>query len=409
MKKAIILGILVLGLVWGLALAEDVVEKGKPAPNFTLEDLNGNKVSLSDFKGKVVLLNFWSMFCGPCREEIPSMKRLYQEFKNDGLVVVAVNWGDNKEAVEKFVKIIKLTFVVLVDPEGETVEKYPSQYIPYSIVIDRGGIVRDIVIGAKEWDSDETKAYFKKLLEKEQEKPSEFKLISPKELAKELRDPNSKRLKAWGYYSELAVALNSLESWIGLDEKIVLKIVASMQNDPEAADSVLAVNSGESDLKEMLYQNFEYDHFEQEFSKVRSVLRKIVTIVQENLNPAQEEHQKVLKESAELMKKLENPDLLTTQGLLQYQVEFLQFARAFQFIQEWLKKSEDSISYEDKEAISSLFVETFTAGRTAGEYLADKSIDKNSEEFQKTFAGHLKAIKEKLDELINFIETLPEK
>lgn len=402
--KKIILGILVLGLVWGLALAEDVVEKGKPAPNFTLEDLNGNKVSLSDFKGKVVLLNFWAMFCGPCRAEMPSMERLYQEFKNDGLVVVAVNWGDNKEAVEKFVKIIELTFVVLVDPERETVEKYPSQYIPYSIVIDRGGIVRDIVIGAKEWDSDETKAYFKKLLEEEQEKPSEFKLISPKELAKELRDPNSKRLKAWGYYSELAVALNSLESWIGLDEKIMLKIVASMQNDPEAADFVLAVNSGESDLKEMLYQNFEYDHFEQEFSKVRSVFRKIVTIVQENLNPAQEEHQKVLKESAELMKKLENPDLLITQGLLQYQVEFLQFAHALQFIQEWLEKSQDSISWDNN-----LFAETFVAWKAAHEYLRNEAIDKNSEEFQKTFAGHLKAIKEKLDELINFIETLPEK
>ncbi|MDA2922116.1 TlpA family protein disulfide reductase [Patescibacteria group bacterium AH-259-L07] len=156
MKKTV-LGILVLMVLFGgLTIAQDAVEKGKSAPDFTLEDLKGNKVSLSDFKGKVILLNFWATWCPPCRAEMPSMERLYQEFKDSSLVVVAVSWGDAKKKVKKFVQKNNLTFVMLLDPKKETKKKYPSRYIPYSIIIDQDGIVKNTILGSKEWDSDET-------------------------------------------------------------------------------------------------------------------------------------------------------------------------------------------------------------------------------------------------------------
>lgn len=240
-----------------------------------------------------------------------------------------------------------------------------------------------------------------------QEEKSEFKLLSPKELVKELRDPDSKRLGAWKYLAALEVATTPVDGWLYLTGE---KIMPKLLSDPDVAKYLsIKEESNEPSLYEkILCQNFEYDKFEQDFHQALSVFKKIVIIIQENLDPSREEHQKALKDSTELIKKLENPDLLTTQGLLQHQVEFLQFVCAFQFIQEWLIKSEDSISLDNKEALEPLFVETFVAGKAVQEYL-NKTIDKNSEEFQKTFAQYLKTFQEKLDKLIKFIETLPEK
>jgi thiol-disulfide isomerase/thioredoxin len=81
-----------------------------PTPDFTLPDLAEKKVSLKDFRGKLVMLNFWATWCVPCREEMPTMERLYQEFKNKGFVIVAVNVKDKKTDALAFIKELKLTY-----------------------------------------------------------------------------------------------------------------------------------------------------------------------------------------------------------------------------------------------------------------------------------------------------------
>ena len=90
-----------------------------PTPDFTLPDPAGKKVSLKDFRGKLVMLNFWATWCAPCREEMPTMERLYQEFKNKGFVILAVDVKDKKTDALAFIKELKLTFFVVFDLEGE--------------------------------------------------------------------------------------------------------------------------------------------------------------------------------------------------------------------------------------------------------------------------------------------------
>ena len=86
---------------------------GQAAPDFTLKDLNGNRVGLSDFKGKVVVLNFWATWCGPCREEIPHMDALYQKYKDQGLAVIGINAERNHEKVAEFAKAI-VSYTILL-------------------------------------------------------------------------------------------------------------------------------------------------------------------------------------------------------------------------------------------------------------------------------------------------------
>lgn len=121
------------------------------APVFTLKDLNGKVVSLEDFKGKKILLNFWATWCPPCRDEMPDMQELYQEYKNEDFVVLAVNMVNtekNTAVVEEFVKEFQLSFPILMDEYGETSYRYEVLSYPTSYFIDSDGIIRSKVIGA---------------------------------------------------------------------------------------------------------------------------------------------------------------------------------------------------------------------------------------------------------------------
>jgi len=94
--------------------------KGVPAPNFSLPDLEGKKVSLTDFKGKVVLLNIWATWCAPCVEEMPSMEKLYQELKGEDFELLAISVDESgAEAVKPFLEKLKIGFPVLLDTKGE--------------------------------------------------------------------------------------------------------------------------------------------------------------------------------------------------------------------------------------------------------------------------------------------------
>ncbi|TAJ22904.1 MAG: TlpA family protein disulfide reductase [Nitrospirae bacterium] len=127
---------------------------GKVAPDFELPDVDEKKtLRLSDFRGKVVFLNFWATWCKPCREEMPSMEVLYKNFERDGFVVLAVSIDrvTTKKDIPPFVKSLGLTFPVLVDSWGQTDKRYKLMGVPETYIIDQQGILREKVIGPKDW------------------------------------------------------------------------------------------------------------------------------------------------------------------------------------------------------------------------------------------------------------------
>lgn len=125
---------------------------GAAAPDFTLVNMQGEEVSLSQLKGKVVVLNFWATWCPPCREEMPSMERLFQETKDKGLVMLAVNAENNgRTAVSRFLEKNPYDFTILLDPDAEVQNAYGVFRLPESFIIDRNGVVVEKIIGGRDW------------------------------------------------------------------------------------------------------------------------------------------------------------------------------------------------------------------------------------------------------------------
>ena len=123
------------------------------APDFTLPDPGGKKLSLKDYRGKVVFLNFWATWCESCRDEMPAMDRLYHEFKGKGLEIVAVNIKDKRQDAMTFVKTLKLTYPIMMDPEGEVGLLYGTFGMPTTYLIDRKGMVLARIWGPADWYS----------------------------------------------------------------------------------------------------------------------------------------------------------------------------------------------------------------------------------------------------------------
>lgn len=119
---------------------------GKPAPEFTLMDISGNEVMLSDYRGKVLLLNFWATWCAPCRLEMPELQERFVKLDRE-FVVVGINFAEPEEIVRSYVKELGLTFPVLLDPDGEIQELYRVRNYPTSFFIDEQGTVRIQHIG----------------------------------------------------------------------------------------------------------------------------------------------------------------------------------------------------------------------------------------------------------------------
>jgi DsbE subfamily thiol:disulfide oxidoreductase len=138
-----------------------------PAPDFTLLNPDGKKVSLKDFRGKVVFLNFWATWCEGCREEMPSMERLYKDFKGKGLEIVAVNVKEQRPAALAFYKKLQLTYPVLLDPEGEVGLLYGAFGLPVTYLIDRKGTLLARLWGPADWNSPGARNLFKTLLEQQ--------------------------------------------------------------------------------------------------------------------------------------------------------------------------------------------------------------------------------------------------
>jgi len=123
------------------------VEVGKLAPDFQLQNLDGQTVSLGNLRGKPVLINFWATWCPPCRSEMPYIQEIYDEWSDKELVVLAINIGESSSKAEGFMQSYNLSFTVLLDTKQAIAQKYNIQYIPTTFFIDKDGIIQDKVIG----------------------------------------------------------------------------------------------------------------------------------------------------------------------------------------------------------------------------------------------------------------------
>ena len=141
--------------------------KDRPAaPDFTLVNPDGKKLSLKDYRGKLVFLNFWATWCTYCRTEMPAMDRLYREFKSKGFEILAVNVKDDRKAALAFVKDLKLSYPIMLDPEGEIGLLYGAWGMPATYLIDENGIVLARMWGPADWYSPEARNLIEALLEK---------------------------------------------------------------------------------------------------------------------------------------------------------------------------------------------------------------------------------------------------
>jgi len=128
-------------------------EVGKPAPDFTLQTLDGKTLRLGDLKGKVVFVNLWATWCPPCREEMPSMVRLYNFMRTRGVEILAVSEDNDREALRAFVEKYRVTFPVLPDENKRIYNLYRATGVPETHLIDRSGVLRSSTIGPFDWTS----------------------------------------------------------------------------------------------------------------------------------------------------------------------------------------------------------------------------------------------------------------
>jgi thiol-disulfide isomerase/thioredoxin len=128
-----------------------------------LKDLNGQPISLSDFRGKIVFLNFWTTWCFDCRIEMPHMEKLHQQFKNKEFEMVAVNLQEPVSQVKQFFKDYKLTFTTLLDSDGEVGAHFRITSIPTTFILNKQGIIIGKVTGPRKWEGKKAFALFEHL------------------------------------------------------------------------------------------------------------------------------------------------------------------------------------------------------------------------------------------------------
>lgn len=172
---AVIASSIVVLAAWVLRDHFTPIVPGVRAPAFVVPDLEGNPVSLADYRGNVVLLNIWATWCPPCREEMPSMERLHQDLEGEDFEIIAISvdakvgergydgkiGGDVAEFVEDF----GLSFVILHDPSGRIANTYQTTGLPESFIIGRDGIIYKRISGATTWDAAQHRELIRRLLD----------------------------------------------------------------------------------------------------------------------------------------------------------------------------------------------------------------------------------------------------
>lgn len=121
---------------------------GQRAPDFTLRDVDGGEVTLSDLRGRPLLINFWATWCGPCRTEMPVIEAAYEQHRAAGLVVLAIDVRENPELARTFAGWLGVSFTLLDDGSGDVAQRYRVTAFPTSFFVDRAGVIRAWQVGA---------------------------------------------------------------------------------------------------------------------------------------------------------------------------------------------------------------------------------------------------------------------
>jgi peroxiredoxin len=157
----------------GAATAADIlpvagrhsIKLGEPAPNFQLLDMQGRLVALSDLRGKVVMVNFWATWCGPCRVEMPAMEALYQAFSRNDFEILAVSTDAQGMTVTRpFQQENRLTFPILHDADYRVGLIYGARSLPMTFMVDRQGVIRHQIFGARDWGAVEAQQLVQMLM-----------------------------------------------------------------------------------------------------------------------------------------------------------------------------------------------------------------------------------------------------
>jgi len=144
--RKFLLTVLVLIMPASLAFA---VRNVGPAENFTLKSAEGKNIRLSEYRGQVVLINFWASWCGPCRQEMPHLDALQQKYEGLGFTVFGINVEQNRDMADKVLRDIPVTFPILFDDENIVSELYDVDAMPATVLVDRNGEIRFIHRGYK--------------------------------------------------------------------------------------------------------------------------------------------------------------------------------------------------------------------------------------------------------------------
>lgn len=166
MKIKCWMGGVLAGLTWvlGAQAAAFEARPATPAPELGAQDLAGKSRTLADYRGKVVLLNFWASWCPPCLREMPSMERLRQKMAGRPLAIVALDSAETRADVHAFLAKTQVGFPILLDPEGVNTQRWKVFALPTSFLLDASGRIRYVLTGPTEWDEGEALARIEALL-----------------------------------------------------------------------------------------------------------------------------------------------------------------------------------------------------------------------------------------------------
>lgn len=156
-------------------LSHEMTELPNPveAPAFALEDMDGRKYSLSDLRGKVIMLNFWATWCPPCRREMPSLERLHQTMKDEDFQVIAINQFEDPDLVFAYTGQLSVfpTFPILFDRDSSVAETYRVKGLPTTFLIDKSGKIRYRAVGGREFDHPDVEAVIRALIGEDEPSP----------------------------------------------------------------------------------------------------------------------------------------------------------------------------------------------------------------------------------------------
>jgi peroxiredoxin len=148
--------LVVLLLAWASSIPADQrltpITGNVPAPDFELQDTNGKTHRLSDYRGRPVIINFWTTWCPPCREELPSMNRAWKQLEKENIAMLAINMGEDEDTIFIFSADYPTDFPILMDQSGDVIARWPVKGLPTTYVIAPDGSIAYRAIGSREWD-----------------------------------------------------------------------------------------------------------------------------------------------------------------------------------------------------------------------------------------------------------------